>query len=337
MMSKHCTKATSCLSVFMPFKHVSNFLRDIMGLEISVTCLQDTVYKIGDTIYQKQLFKGKRPETVDKPKEDPDILYIQADGSMVPIRGENEREFKEVKLGLVYTNSDVVKKKTKNGSEKTEIKNKRFVSSIGEGVEPFKKMLFAQAIEKGYYRAGKVVLLTDGATWISKMKEEYFPEAIHILDWYHAVEHLWKTAHELFGIEDTKRCEEWVNPLKEKLWDEKVNEVIEIIKSEAFSRKNKQKPLFELRGYFAGNREKMLYDVFRERGYYIGSGAIESAHKYIIASRLKQAGMRWSIRNANALIWLRCLYFEDRWDNFWQQMNPKEYLKPFKGRLKRVA
>jgi hypothetical protein len=81
----------------------------------------------------------------------------------------------------------------------------------------------------------------------------------------------------------------------------------------------------------------MCYDIFRKKGYYIGSGVIESAHKYIVASRLKQAGMRWSMKNANALIWLRSIYFEDRWDDFWKHMTLKKYLKPQKSNLAAVA
>jgi hypothetical protein len=234
----------------MPFEHVKNFLSDTLKIDISETCLKDTTYKIGGSIYREEEVKGRRPETVTRPEESIEVVYIQADGSMVPIRGENEREFKEVKLGVVYTNMDIVQKKTRMGKETIDIKNKRFVSSIGEGVDSFKKMLFAKAIEKGYYKAKSVVLLTDGATWISKMREEYFPKAIHILDWYHVVDHLWQTAHELFGIENTEQCEQWVTPLKEKLWEGKVDDVIEYLEEEGISRKKNQEPFFRLRGYF---------------------------------------------------------------------------------------
>ncbi len=321
----------------MPFEHVKKYVADTFNLDISETCLQDTVYSIGGTIHREEEKKGRRPETVKKPKNSVEVLYIQADGSMVPIRGENMREFKEAKLGLVYTNEDIVKKKTKKGGENIDIKNKRFAGSIGEGVDSFKRLLFAAAIEKGYYSANEVVLLTDGAVWISKMRVEYFPKAIHILDWYHAVDHLWQTAQNLFGQQNAERCKEWVLPLKEKLWNGKVDEVIDYLEKEGLSVKKNQTAYFQLSGYFKSNRENMRYDVFRAKGYYIGSGAIESAHKYIVASRMKQAGMRWCVKNANAMIWLRCVYFEDRWDLFWDSMNVKDYLNPGKTRQRSAA
>ena len=237
----------------------------------------------------------------------------------------------------MYKNTDIVRKRSKSGKERIGIRNKHYVSSLGEGVDKYKKMLYAQSLEQGAKKAKEVIILGDGASWINKFKEDYFPNAVQILDWYHAVEHLWNTAHILFGENNTKRSEEWVSPLKTLLWDGNIDAVIDRITKDVLSRKKKQTPLLELRSYYLNNKNHMKYDEFRSKGYNIGSGAIESAHKYIVASRLKQAGMRWSIRNSNALIWLRCLYFEDQWDSFWKHMNPKEYLKPFKARLRLVA
>jgi hypothetical protein len=254
-------------------------------------------------------------------------MYIQADGSMVPIRGEEKRDFKEVKLGLVHVEDDIVQKRTREGETRSEIKNKRFVSSIGEGVESFKKMLKARAIEKGYYRASEIILLSDGASWIDKMKEEQFSEAVHVLDWYHAMDHLWQTAIGLFGENNREQCESWITPFKEKLWDGQVEEVITLLESEIFQKKKKQKTLIALRGYFESNKHKMKYKEFRDKGYYIGSGAIESAHKYVVANRLKLAGMRWSLSHANSMIWLRSKYFEDCWLAFWEEMDLNEYME----------
>lgn len=327
-LSKRCAKAVTWLSVFMPFEHVREYAREVMGVEISETCLKETTHRIGATLHEEMERKGRRPETVSRPCETSEVVYIQADGSMVPIRGEKEREFKEVKLGLVYTDGDIVQKKTKKGECTIDIHHKRFVSSLGEGVEPFKKMLKAAAIEKGYYGAHKVVLLTDGAVWISKMRDEYFPKALHILDWYHALEHLWQTAKSIFGETNVSACEQWVSPFKELLWNGKIEEVLMRLESEAFTRKKHQTVLFQLRGYYKSNRDQMRYDEYRKNGLYIGSGAIESAHKYIVAGRLKQAGMRWSISHANSMIWLRSKYFENTWQDFWNCMNLRDYLKP---------
>lgn len=324
-MSKRLAKASTWLTIFMPFEHAREFLHNTLAVEISETCLKDMTHRIGTKLYKEAAKKGRRPESVEKEKRDIETLYLQVDGSMVPIKGDGERDFKEMKLGLVYAGDDIVQKISKNGKERIELKNKRFTASIGEGVENFKKMFYAQAKEKGYHSVKKVILLTDGAAWISKMKEEYFSKAIHILDWYHVVDHLWKTAYALFGENNTLKCEEWVNNYKEQLWDGKVVEVIKLLEKEGMSRKRNQTAIWELRGYFFNNKNSMRYDKYRENDYYIGSGAIESANKYIVSNRLKQAGMRWTLSHANSMTWLRCKYFEDRWHDFWESVKLKEY------------
>lgn len=314
------------ITIFVPYEHTKKIIRDSLNLMISETCLKDVGYKIGDKLNRDAEEKTTIGKETDKGISNNEIMYIQGDGSMVPILGENNLEYKENKLGMVYLGSDITKKVSENGKETVEIHNKRFVSSLGEGVDKFKEMLHIAALKKGLNDVKEVIFLSDGASWLAKLKSEYFPNAVHILDWYHAVEHLWITAHKLFGEDNKAKCEEWVLPLKQLLWEGKVTEILDIIKEQGFKRKKNQTPLWELHGYYLSNHDNMRYAEYREKGYYIGSGAIESANKYIVANRLKMAGMRWSTKRANALIWLRCKYFEDQWDNFWENMHVSDYL-----------
>lgn len=135
------------------------------------------------------------------------MLYVESDGAMTPLWGDHKREYKENKLGIVFNNKDIVHKVSKKGKETSRIIRKKFISSIADGPEPARKMLFAAAVEKGYYSAKKVIFLCDGASWLTKCRENYFPQAIQILDWYHAVEHLWRTAEEIFGENKEKSQE----------------------------------------------------------------------------------------------------------------------------------
>ncbi len=324
--SKAFAKICSQLLIFMPFEHAAKTLNDIYRGGISETFLKDLSDKIGTKLYKDFEHKGRMPYNLDNNETPLDLMYIHADGAMVPIKGEKEREYRENKLGLVYTSDDIVEKASKSGKIKVHIRNKRYVSSIGEGVDAFKKLLSACARENGYRRAKRVILLTDGAVWLKKMKDEYFPDALHILDWYHAVDHLWSTAKTLFGDTNKEACEKWVSPKKELLWDGNVDKVIAQLAEEGLRRKKHQTAIFELRGYYVSNRKSMKYDSFRKKGYYIGSGAIESANKYIMADRLKRTGMRWTLQHANAIIWLRCKYFEDQWDEFWGSMNLSDFI-----------
>lgn len=325
-VSKGMAKSLSLISIFVPFTHAKKFIGDLLGISISQTCIKDTSLKIGNKIYEANKMEAEQESVSQEVAESPEVLYIQSDGAMVPIAGENKIEFKENKLGIVFSNKDLETKTGKNGKKRTTIKNKRFVSSLGEGVSIFKKMLFQLCIKRGLLKAKTVVFLSDGAIWLRNFKNDYIKNAIQILDWYHAVEHLWTTAHKLFGEQNKKRCETWVKELKDMLWDGKVQEVLESIESQALKRKRNQTPLWELYNYYLSNKNAMQYNEFRKQGFYIGSGAIESANKYIVANRLKLAGMRWSKKNANAMISLRCKFFENIWDEFWENLKLPDFL-----------
>ncbi len=326
MSSKYFAKICSQMLIFMPFEHAAKLLKEIYHYEVSETFLKDLSETIGIKLYKESEKKSRMPYNLDGCDTPIDIMYIHADGAMVPILGEDGIEYRENKLGLVYTSDDIAEKTLDSGKKRVKISNKRYVSSIGEGVEPFKKMLYACALENGYRRSRKAIFLTDGAIWLKKLKDDFFPDALHILDWYHAVDHLWGAAKSIFGESNYAACAEWVAPKKELLWDGKVDSVIKQLTEEGLKSNKHQTAFFELRSYYMSNKESMRYDQFRFKGYYIGSGAIESANKYIVADRLKRTGMRWTLQHANALIWLRCKYFEERWDAFWDSMKLSDFL-----------
>jgi len=326
MASKGFAKICSQMIIAMPFEQVSHLVYNIYGFEVSETCLKDISNNIGTKLYKEAEQKAKLPFRNTSQQGRCDLLYLHADGSMVPTISEDCIEYKENKLGLLYTSNDIVYKRSAGGVERIEIHNKRFVSSIGEGVDTFNKMLYGAAVARGCKTARKVIMVTDGANWLKKMKDDYFPEAVHILDWYHAVDHLWTTAHALFGVDNHAACEKWVTPLKDLLWKGKVGKVILYLSEEGLKSKNHQTVLFQLRGYYMSNQSSMKYNEYRRKGYFIGSGSIESANKYIVADRMKRAGMRWSLQHANALIWLRCKYYEEYWDEFWEKLKLSDYL-----------
>ncbi len=71
-------------------------------------------------------------------------------------------------------------------------------------------------------------------------------------------------------------------------------------------------------GYFETNAERMRYARSRRQGLFVGSGVVEAGGKTIVGLRLKQSGMRWTVRGANAIIALRCADLSGRWEEFWE-------------------
>jgi hypothetical protein len=71
--------------------------------------------------------------------------------------------------------------------------------------------------------------------------------------------------------------------------------------------------------YFETNTHRMQYPEFREQGFFVGSGVLEAGCKAIVGVRLKQSGMFWTVRGANAIIALRCCRFNQRFEDFWAE------------------
>jgi len=243
-------------------------------------------------------------------------LYVQADGSMAPIRAlEHGKpvEYKEIKLGIVFREEDI--KRKSNGE--CVILKKRFASSLGAGVAHFEQALQVTAQRCGSAYAKNIIFISDGAEWLDNMRKRLFPKSVHILDWYHAEEYLWTCARKLFGEQSQDKMHAWVSPLKEMLWEGMGEAVCERLLFEAQRYPDKQTPVRELYNYLKPRILKMRYAEFRRKGYFIGSGAIESANKYIVQSRIKQAGMKWTIRGASAVIKLREKLYENTWGSTW--------------------
>jgi len=304
------------LAAVQPFELVQKYLANFDQIEITETMIRETTENCGSTFIKTDEALQDRKDVIIPTRSK--ILYVQADGSMVPIRAKERGkhvEYRENKLGIVFREEDIERKP----DDKCVILKKRFASSLGAGVEHFEQMLKVTAQRCGSAYAQKIVFISDGAEWLDKMRKRLFPKSTHILDWYHAEEHLWTCARKLFGEQNQEKMHAWVNPLKELLWNGMGEAVCERLLFEIQRHPNQQTPIRELYNYLKPRIPKMRYAEFRRKGYFIGSGAIESANKYLVQARLKQAGMKWTMHGASAVIKLREKLYEGTWDSAWCQ------------------
>lgn len=120
--------------------------------------------------------------------------------------------------------------------------------------------------------------------WIA----DSFPNAVSILDFYHAAEHLHNFSSQFFT--DKAAEQQWTKQQRELLLASKVAEVIANI-SQLTNEKNKEAA--KLIAYYQSNLQRMDYKKYQQMGCgLIGSGAIESAHRTVIQKRMKQSGQR---------------------------------------------
>jgi hypothetical protein len=66
----------------------------------------------------------------------------------------------------------------------------------------------------------------------------------------------------------------------------------------------------------------MRYPEFRAQHLFVGSGVIEAGCKTVIGSRLKQSRMFWTVREANAIIALRCCHINNQFEDYWEARHP---------------
>ncbi len=238
-------------------------------------------------------------------------FYITADGTIVP----TDEGGREVKIGSVYE-TPLAKYPLANDI--------RYTGGFHKA-EYFGKKLYVLALKRGLKTASEIVFIGDGARWIWNLASYHFPEAVQIVDWYHAKDHLWAVGSLVFG-EGKQATTQWVEHQLDRLMEGKVEKVIaglsELLStdgesSDATYDSDVIEKIQANITYFTNNKERMRYNEYLEKGYHIGSGTVESACKHVVGQRLKQAGMRWTVEGADAILQLRILRKNGEWHKFW--------------------
>jgi hypothetical protein len=251
-----------------------------------------------------------------------EVLYVEADGTGVPMvrrelagrRGkqpDGSAKTREAKLGCVFTQTAV----DRQGRPIRDPGSTSFVGVI-ESAEAFGWRLYAESARRGLHQAKRVVLLGDGAEWINTLHATHWPEALRIVDLYHAREHVAELCKELFAGQDHQ-----ITHHRIRWWADLDKGHVHKIAAEAERRlpaggKAREKAVREV-AYLNKNKEYMRYAEFRRQGLFVGSGVVEAGCGSVIGLRLKRSGMEWSVRGANAIIALRCMMVSARLDDYW--------------------
>jgi hypothetical protein len=251
-----------------------------------------------------------------------DIFCVSTDGTGAPMRRKELRGRKgkqgkartrEVKVGTVFTH-----RKPDKPEERPErdYQSTTYIADI-VSAKDFGSRLRAEALRRGIARAKSIVFLGDGAAWVWELARVNFPSATCILDYYHACEHLNLLSQALYGEGSTlakKRYRQW----RKALLKDKITHIIEQAKADLPARTQSRKLAKKQLGYFQRNKLRMLYQTFREAGYFIGSGVVEAGCKTVVGQRLKQSGMLWSLKGASDLLTVRCALLSGWFQNFWK-------------------
>ena len=297
------------------FGNAADLLSKVCDIQISVSQVQKIAENVGENVYETQMaaanYAYEKPEiaAVHLPecKRKSGILYIMTDGSAVNTRvqDENGSTWKEMKLGMVFCDKDI---RTQN--KHTYIDKKEYVAYFG-CVDEFKKMLFDAAARAGYGSFEKVVVIGDGAKWIWNMCADLFPDAVQVLDLFHLKENIYDYAKALFP-NDEKKYTRWAKSVAHYVETDQVTKAILKIKQNPLP-DTASKNVVNLAQYITNNMNRIDYLKYKNCGYYVGSGMIESGNKVVVQKRLKQAGMRWGQCGAQYMVALRAKYESNKW------------------------
>lgn len=255
-------------------------------------------------------------------------LAATMDGAKLNIRAEG---WKEAKIGCIFefvpqpkplkpkVNPAVRERQPERQPERETVMAKHidYLFHLGPP-EPFGQQVWTNAQQRGWLAANTTAVIGDGAPWIWNLANGHFADSTHIVDWYHAKQHLWAAAH-LIAPDSAVA---WVNQMEEDLFAGHTHAISTAIVAAAASSTDSTKAVLEREAhYFADNAARMNYQAFSQQHLPIGSGTVESGAKQF-KDRFAQAGMRWSRDGAVNLMPFRAAVMRRGFDALWHAACP---------------
>lgn len=308
------------------FKESRDDLQIYAGITVSAKDVERVAERTGEEMerwLQRErapLLKQERP--IHSQSEIP-VLYVSYDGTGIPMMREElvgrrgkqtdgTARTREAKLGCIFTQTTI----DEEGFPVRDPDSTSFVAAI-EPSDQFANRIYAEAVRRGLYTAKRVVILGDAAEWIRTIAEEQFPGALHIVDLYHAREHVSNLCKVLFGS-DLKQAVRhrirWWTYLDEGKVERIMQQAKEKLAVEGSDLETAQREI----AFLEKNKERMRYKSFRAMGLFVGSGVTEAGCRTVIGQRMKQSGMEWSLRGANAILALRSVFKSGRAEEYWE-------------------
>ncbi|MDQ6928926.1 MAG: ISKra4 family transposase [Actinomycetota bacterium] len=301
-----------------PFAKGSDLLAELAGLTVDAKRVERHAEADGETLARIIAADAAADGDANSNGPAPEKLYVALDGTGVPtVAAETEgragkgadghAHTRETKLAVVFTQT----KLDDDGRPVRDPESSTYLATL-EPAESFGRLMAAEARRRGAERAATVVVLGDGAPWIWNLASRHYPQAIQIVDLFHAREHL-HALHLDIAVALVDKGKTWIDGRLAELDDGNITDLVSAFAALDLTdtqRADVDKKL----AYFETNAHRMRYRRFRELGLFVGSGVVEAGCRSVIAQRLKQSGMRWTTRGATGIATLRCEHASHRWD-----------------------
>lgn len=330
-LSPAVTRMVGTVAALVSFAESSELLGGLAGLPVAAKQVERTAEALGREIAvdEQQHVEPAAPADIAP------TLYLGLDGTGVPMRkaevadrlgkqADGTAKTREVKLCTVWSaegrDADGVPVRDAGSvsySAAIESAAARDTAATGSA---YAQRVEREACRRGFDRARRQAVLGDGAPWIWNLAGEHFPAAIQIVDRFHAKEHLSGVAKVLYGAPNDLG-DAWAQARHAELDAGQLSRIVAALAGQYRSRRDptKRDEVRKCLGYLWANRRRMRYPAFRTQGLCTSTAVVEAGCKVAIGTRLKRAGMHWSVRGANAIIALRCCKLSGRFEDFWER------------------
>jgi hypothetical protein len=313
---------TGSAAALVSFEESNALLHELAGVEVSAKQVERAAEALGAEIANDE--RG----CVEKMGEVAPTMYLGMDGTGVPMRAaevagrtgkqsDGSAKTREAKVVTVWT----AESRDKEGTPMRDAGSVTYSAAIESAAtadtspdrSDFAERVLREATRRSFTQASRCVVLGDGSSWIWNTARELFPQATQILDRYHAKEALHRTAQAIFGA--TSESKQWATTRCMELDDGKLHDLVHALRADSTSCTEATKCAL----YIVHNRARMRYPKFRAQGFCTSTGVLEAGCKVAIGTRLKRAGMHWTVQGANAIIALRCSKLSGRFEDFWER------------------
>jgi len=280
------------LSAYMPDRTAAIEAALLCGVRLAPATTQRLSRAVGEQLArewqaeEERVWAGHSPD----PLRPIGRLHASMDGVFVHV----DKQWREVKVGVAYERGE------------TGVERAGYYATLAKSAD-FGRRWRTLAHQQGSGKCRQWAVVADGAEWIWQEAGKYASTRVQILDFYHAVEHLWVVARARFG-EGSAAATEWISAQKERLLTDQVSEVIADIASWSPKSKAGEEIRVGQLAYLRTHQHRMRYQTFREAGWHIGSGVMEASCKAVVQGRMKGVGMHWSSAGAEAMLHLRAAW-----------------------------
>lgn len=252
--------------------------------------------------------------TVSKPLQG--LGNISTDGGMVLLREEGWKEVKMSVISEVKPKTMAVTKPVTSSEIRIILKKHSYQAGLWDADEMGQHQ-YLEGARRQVECCERLSSTNDGAPWIDRITTSNFPQAVQIIDWRHAQERLWKVSKAAFG-EGTFQSQQWAEPQIDLLWHGRIEQVVLALHALNWDHISCLDDVRQSPAYFESRQSKMDYACFRQEGYPIGSGTVESGINTVVHHRMKRQGRGWKRQNAQAMLAALSEFHSGRFLAAWQ-------------------